>query len=100
MRWSDRIKRAEKRGEFNEVDQHLASEYETCAIGERISDLLAAGITPNIAPSFHLGQGRDVDIPHSEDMRAHAIHFHWAILDNRLDDAATRYAAIQAWDGS
>ena len=100
MRWIDRIKRAEKRGEFNATDERLAGDYKTCAIGERMRDLLAAGITPNTAPSFHLGQGRDVDVPRSVNMRTHAIHFHWAIMDNRLDEAANRYAAIQAWDGS
>ena len=100
MRWSDRIKRAEKRGEFNAADERLAGNYETCAIGERVGDLIADGITPDLVPSFHTGKGRDVDVPRRSSMRTHAIHFHWAILDNKLGAAATRYAAIQAWDGS
>ena len=45
MRWSDRIKRAEQRGEFNATDERLAGDYKTCAIGERMRDLLAPGLS-------------------------------------------------------
>ena len=98
MRWSDRIKRAEKRGEFNWTDRQLSRSYATCAVGERMADLIAAGVTPRTYTSFD-GE-RDVTVPDNYPIMDHAIMFHAYVLSGKTALAAEKYAAIQAWDGS
>ena len=36
MTWDDRIKAAEKRGEFTEDDAHMAGSWGTCSVGEAL----------------------------------------------------------------
>ena len=98
MRWIDRIKRAEKRGEFNATDRQLSRSYATCATGERIADLIAAGVTPRTTEIFD--GGYNVVMPERYQIMDHAIMFHSYVLSNKPRLAAEKYAAIQAWDGS
>ena len=78
MSWKARIRLAKKTGSFTQDDEALASDFETCAVGEQLGPLPAPPI-PLTDDVFQLGQD-----------------FFDAVEDGDIEEASQIYRKISA----
>lgn len=80
MTWEDRIQAALLTGEFTTEDQELASDFETCAVGENKLD--------PYEQTVEKGYARD------NDAYLHGMDFFYAVMGNNPEEAALVYKKI------